>query len=137
MINNNIKELSILKQKKQIILQGAPGTGKTYKTAELAVALCDNKDISSLNREDIMTRYRELCMEGRIGFTTFHQSMDYEEFVEGIKPNIDTDGNVAYHVIDGIFKLKCREADYIEDKRKKENSNISFHLEGLITRYWE
>lgn len=120
MINNNIKELSILKQKKQIILQGAPGTGKTYKTAELAVALCDNKDISSLNREDIMTRYRELCMEGRIGFTTFHQSMDYEEFVEGIKPNIDTDGNVAYHVIDGIFKLKCREADYIEDKKKRK-----------------
>lgn len=46
-----MKQIKLLKQKKQIILQGAPGTGKTYKTAELAVALCDGVDTLSMNRE--------------------------------------------------------------------------------------
>lgn len=122
-INNSsseMKEITLLKQKKQIILQGAPGTGKTYKTAELAVALCDDVDTTSMDRKEIIKRYRELCMEGRIDFTTFHQSIDYEEFVEGIKPNIDTESNVGYHVTDGIFKSICKEADYIEEKKKKE-----------------
>ena len=99
----NMKELSLLKQKKQIILQGAPGTGKTYKTAELAVALCDDVDTTSMDRKDIIERYHELYDEGRIGFVTFHQSTDYEEFVEGIKPSITGNG-ITYKVLDGIFK---------------------------------
>lgn len=105
-INNSsseMKEITLLKQKKQIILQGAPGTGKTYKTAELAVALCDGVDTTSMDRKDIIERYHELYDEGRIGFVTFHQSTDYEEFVEGIKPNITGNG-ITYKVLDGIFK---------------------------------
>lgn len=105
--NNNapvdMKQIKLLKQKKQIILQGAPGTGKTYKTAELAVALCDGVDTLSINREKIMERYRELYDEGRIGFVTFHQSTDYEEFVEGIKPSL-SNRNISYKICDGIFK---------------------------------
>lgn len=99
----NMKELSLLRQKKQIILQGAPGTGKTYKTAELAVTLCDDADATSMSREDIMERYRELYDEGRIGFVTFHQSIDYEEFVEGIRPSLG-DRDISYKICDGIFK---------------------------------
>ena len=105
-INNSsseMKEITLLKQKKQIILQGAPGTGKTYKTAELAVALCDDVDTTSMDRKDIIERYHELYDEGRIGFVTFHQSTDYEEFVEGIKPSITGNG-ITYKVLDGIFK---------------------------------
>ena len=105
-INNSsseMKEITLLKQKKQIILQGAPGTGKTYKTAELAVALCDDVDTTPMDRKDIIERYHELYDEGRIGFVTFHQSTDYEEFVEGIKPSITGNG-ITYKVLDGIFK---------------------------------
>ena len=105
-INNSsseMKEITLLKQEKQIILQGAPGTGKTYKTAELAVALCDDVDTTSMDRKDIIERYHELYDEGRIGFVTFHQSTDYEEFVEGIKPSITGNG-ITYKVLDGIFK---------------------------------
>ena len=106
--NNNapvdMKQIKLLKQKKQIILQGAPGTGKTYKTAELAVALCDGVDTLSMNREKIMERYRELYDEGRVSFTTFHQSMDYEEFVEGIKPIVNFEKQTEYIISKGIFK---------------------------------
>ncbi len=104
-----MKEIEILKQKKQIILQGAPGTGKTYKTAEIAVRFCD-PDFPSTDRSEIMKRYKELVLEKRIAFTTFHQPMDYEEFVEGIKP-ITEDGEVNYEVRKGIFSSNLRRGD--------------------------
>lgn len=103
------KELDILTQKKQIVLQGAPGTGKTYKTAEIAVAVCDGAASVPSNRKDLMERYKQLVSEKRIVFTTFHQSMDYEEFVEGIKPYSDG-GEISYNVEDGIFKTICKMA---------------------------
>ena len=97
--------INILKQKKQIILQGAPGTGKTYSTAEIAVNLIDEK--ISNDRKEVMKRYNELIKSNQIFFTTFHQSMDYEEFVEGYKP-ISNDGNISYEITDGIFKEACK-----------------------------
>lgn len=106
--------LNLLDSKKQIILQGAPGTGKTYTTAELAVALCDGADSLTSTRKETMKRYKELVEDGSIAFTTFHQSMDYEEFVEGIKPVKNDDGSITYDVMDGLFKKICKEADYIE-----------------------
>lgn len=97
--------IDILKQKKQIILQGAPGTGKTYSTAEIAVNLIDEK--ISDDRKEVMKRYNELIKKNRIFFTTFHQSMDYEEFVEGYKP-ISNDGSISYEITDGVFKEACK-----------------------------
>lgn len=98
-----MKELSILKQKKQLILQGAPGTGKTYRTTELAVALHDGCLPES--RQELMERYQELILDKHILFTTFHQSVDYEEFIEGIRPNQDT-----FTIKDGLFKTFCKRA---------------------------
>ena len=74
---------------KNIILYGPPGTGKTYNTAIYAVAICDKKsfeEVKNTNYKEVMKRYKELKDEGRIEFTTFHQSYGYEEFIEGIKP---------------------------------------------------
>ncbi|MEI0496741.1 hypothetical protein R4J09_15235, partial [Brachyspira intermedia] len=96
--------IDILKQKKQIILQGAPGTGKTYITAEIAVSLIDGDTLN--DRKSLMNRYKELIEKNQIYFTTFHQSMDYEEFVEGFKPT-SNDDNIYYEVKDGIFKEAC------------------------------
>ena len=97
----------ILSIKKNIILQGAPGTGKTYNTAALALSICGETIPES--HEDVMKRYEELRKEGRIGFCTFHQSMDYEDFVEGIKPKT-TNGQITYEVEPGIFKTMCKNA---------------------------
>lgn len=103
------KYTNILRLKKNIILQGAPGTGKTYNTAALALTICGVTDVDINDHVSVMDRYDELQKEGRIGFVTFHQSMDYEDFVEGIKPKTEN-GMVSYEVEDGIFKLICRNA---------------------------
>ena len=98
----------LLSLKKNIILQGAPGTGKTYNTAALALSICG--ETIPEKHEDVMKRYEELQKEGRIGFCTFHQSMDYEDFVEGIKPNTDESDSITYEVEPGIFKTLSNKA---------------------------
>ena len=101
-MNSEVQTVSnILRLKKNIILQGAPGTGKTYNTVALALAICGEQIPD--DHSEVMRRYEELQKEGRIGFVTFHQSMDYEDFVEGIKPKTEN-GMVSYEVEDGIFK---------------------------------
>jgi 5-methylcytosine-specific restriction protein B len=102
--------VTLLEANKNLIFTGAPGVGKTYKTAEIAVALCDGSDGISSNRTDLMKRYRELIEQRQISFTTFHQSLDYEEFVEGLKPEVADDGQVIYEVKAGIFKHICERA---------------------------
>ena len=67
-----------------------------------------------------MERYKSL-QERQIFFTTFHQSLDYEDFVEGLKPRIQTDavGNsigVTYEPEDGIFKRACQAVQNDESK---------------------
>lgn len=106
--NNNIEKYKkIIDIKKNIILQGAPGTGKTYNTAALALSICGEE--VPAEHADLMKRYEELQKDGRIGFCTFHQSMDYEDFVEGIKPKTEN-GAVRYEVEDGVFKMMCSNA---------------------------
>ena len=96
----------LLKSKKNVILQGAPGTGKTYATAALALSVLGVTDVDFNDHAAVMRKYEELRGQKRIFFTTFHQSMDYEDFVEGIKPKVE-DGQVGYSVDDGIFKNVC------------------------------
>ena len=125
-----MKEVDILKQKKQIVLQGAPGTGKTYKTAAIAVAMCDGESSVPADRNALMVRYKQLVVEKRIAFTTFHQSMDYEEFVEGIKPETE-DGTISYVVRDGIFREICKAA--LNAQRVESNDNFEEVWNKLIT----
>ncbi|WP_455503784.1 McrB family protein [Blautia sp.] len=75
-----------------LILYGPPGTGKTYKTVYYAVSICTGESLEEslhgeyMGYEDVKKGYDELENEGRICFTTFHQSYNYEDFVEGIRP---------------------------------------------------
>ena len=101
---------TILQSKKQLILQGAPGTGKTYATAEIALRMI-GKDIPS-DRTELMKMYQEAVKEGQIAFTTFHQSMDYEEFMEGLKPIVEGE-KLLYGVKNGIFKEICEKARFV------------------------
>ena len=93
------------------ILYGPPGTGKTYNTVNYAVAICENKNIEDVQSEEyekVLHRYNELKKEGRIAFTTFHQSYGYEEFIEGIKPIVDEEKkDIEYTIEAGIFKKFC------------------------------
>lgn len=103
----------ILENKKQIILQGAPGTGKTYASAEIAMRLIDKDNKLGIDYNDrtaLMNKYNEAVSSGQIIFTTFHQSLDYEEFVEGIRPETNDDGHISYEVKSGLFKKLCEKA---------------------------
>ena len=95
---------------KNMILYGPPGTGKTYNTAKYAVAICDGKNLNEFtDYAEVMKRYNELKSEGRVAFTTFHQSYGYEEFIEGIHPETEDD-KLTYPIKDGVFKEFCEKA---------------------------
>ncbi len=104
------------------ILYGPPGTGKTYNIVRYAVELVEGRKIEPGDTyASIKSRYEEYASLGRIKFTTFHQSLSYEEFVEGIRPVVvdkygnDTniahaDTTVIYRPYNGVFKSLCEKA---------------------------
>ena len=113
-----------------IILYGPPGTGKTYNSVIYAVAICEGRRVEDVEQEPyagVLVRYRKLRDEGRIAFTTFHQSYSYEEFIEGIKPKLDSESESLEYVIEnGIFKDFCKRAEYMRIQ-PEENVFIKEH----------
>ena len=111
------------KKRKNIILQGAPGTGKTYRIPELVVRLCEPEfDANNATHKELMSVYDRLKEEKRVMFTTFHQSMDYEDWLEGLRPVLEND-QVTYKIEPGIFKRLCTEAE--RPLSAKKDVNIS------------
>lgn len=90
------------------ILYGPPGTGKTYNTINKALEIIGEK-IDYNDRKLVKERFNAKVKEGQIVFTTFHQSMSYEEFIEGIKPlkPENDDKSVKYDISPGILKSIC------------------------------
>ncbi|MFV0182002.1 AAA family ATPase [Empedobacter falsenii] len=100
------------------IFFGPPGTGKTYHTINEAIKIVDPVFYANNahDREKLKERFKLLAIksadehQGQIGFTTFHQSFSYEDFVEGIKP-VQPEGEdtyLKYEIQEGIFKKICR-----------------------------
>lgn len=90
------------------ILYGAPGTGKTYATAEYAMAILENRKVSDAKidetaRKTLMASYKNKVRDGYIVFTTFHQSYGYEDFVQGLRPD-PSKSELSFDTIDGVFK---------------------------------
>ncbi|HEF1623367.1 TPA: AAA family ATPase [Campylobacter lari] len=115
-IRNNENEISNKKENQNPplnqILYGPPGTGKTYHTIDKALEIL-GENLANKDRDEKKTKFDEYVKNGQIIFTTFHQSYGYEEFVEGIKPRIDSKENskeVEYEIKDGIFKELCKKA---------------------------
>ncbi|WP_411696957.1 McrB family protein [Helicobacter baculiformis] len=148
------------------ILYGPPGTGKTYHTINKALEILLDKQGQELETE-IQNAFEALKLEipqssqaesetnrarakilfdhyhdqGRIGFVTFHQSYGYEEFVEGIKPEMDseeeTSEQVRYKVESGIFKRMCQVAlqNYQDSLKTDEAIAQEIELEDLLEKY--
>lgn len=125
------------------IFYGAPGTGKTYSTVEYAVAIIEKRVVdlspkSADERKVLMAKYNEYMRNGRITFTTFHQSYGYEEFIQGIRPGTLA-GNVQFKIIDGIFKKIADKAlpdmanNYVIIIDEINRGNISRIFGELIT----
>ena len=103
------------------IFFGPPGTGKTFHTINEAIKIADPEfyKIHKNDREQLKARFKMLSLNndnesvGQIGFTTFHQSFSYEDFIEGIKPNEPKEGDafLKYEIQEGVFKKICRLAD--------------------------
>ena len=125
-MNPFVKEASdLLKRKKNLILQGAPGTGKTFNTAAIAVAIADPSFDKWDDRKALMERYTALKDEEHlIDFVTFHQSLDYETFIRGIRPvpaqTKDGVSVMTYPIVDGVFLRMCERA-----KLKKNTMDIA------------
>lgn len=84
----NIKSyIELLKANKNLVLTGAPGTGKTYLARQIARA-----------------------MRAKVEFVQFHPSYSYTDFVEGLRPCRDGAGQIGFKRQDGVFKAFCKEA---------------------------
>ncbi len=93
-----------------LILYGPPGTGKTYQTVNYALAIIENRPLEELaleDRRELRRRFDAYTAQGQIAFVSFHQSFSYEDFIEGIKPQLLPDGKLAYVIEPGIFKIMC------------------------------
>lgn len=125
------KFTTLLKSTRNLILAGAPGTGKTYLAKQIATAMG--------------------CSENEIGFVSFHPSYDYTDFVEGLRPvSKDNCDNIGFERKDGVFKEFCKRALDIKPQNKKQlpltsANGISFNdvydsllndvKRGVITTY--
>lgn len=87
----------ILLESKNIILRGAPGTGKSYLAKQIAADIISNgytEDDKELSSEQLQ----------QMEFVQFHPSYDYSDFVEGLRPKMNDDGSMGFELQDGIFK---------------------------------
>lgn len=125
------------------IIYGAPGTGKTYSTAEYALAIIESRAVDTRRksyeeRKAVMAAYNDYVRKGQIVFTTFHQSYGYEEFIQGLRPDTKS-GKMAFITVDGVFKriaddaLDNHEKNYVIIIDEINRANISKVFGELIT----
>lgn len=125
------------------IIYGAPGTGKTYHTVDRALAIIDNQSLEEFenannDRATNLAKYKELVNKGRIVFTTFHQNYGYEDFIQGLRPDKNSE-SMKFDIVDGVFKKIADRAlndggnNYVIIIDEINRANISKVFGELIT----
>ncbi|MBQ0028388.1 MAG: AAA family ATPase [Lachnospiraceae bacterium] len=121
-----------------LILYGPPGTGKTYNTVIYAVSIVEKRPTAEVLSEAaadykaVKLRYDVYKEQGKIAFTTFHQAYGYEEFIQGIKPQMsDDNGNLKYSVEDGVFKAFCDKVVKLSYESEPEQGNFVFIIDEI------
>ena len=110
-------QMSINPPSKNIILFGPPGTGKTYNSIDLAVSIATGK---SSDHSANKLEFDRLRKEGQIEFVTFHQNYTYEDFMVGIRPNVES-SNLHFKPHTGIFYRICSLARRNYEASKADN----------------
>ena len=111
------KYIDLLKESKNLVLTGAPGTGKTFMTQAIAKEMGCGKD--------------EMC------FVQFHPSYDYTDFVEGLRPIMMSEGQMGFERKDGIFKEFCKKAikNLIDSAKSIENLSKELSWENKLQQF--
>lgn len=106
LMEQTLATINIIVSNHNLILTGAPGTGKTYLAKQLAAQMILGKEYDERTASD----NEKKIMKEQCGFVQFHPSYDYTDFVEGLRPINDKNGNVGFERRDGAFKSFCKDA---------------------------
>lgn len=113
---------SMLIESKNLILRGAPGTGKTYLAKEIAADIISNGQAEKLDQLSAEQRKQ-------VEFVQFHPSYDYTDFVEGLRPKVNDDGTMGFELQDGIFKkFIARARKNYEDSQKSKETELKKYV---------
>ena len=114
-IEEHIRSYSdLLLSSKNIVFRGAPGTGKTYLSKQIASYIVSNgrtSDINSLSQNEI----------NQIDFVQFHPSYDYTDFVEGFRPSEAENNQIGFSLKPGKFKEFIGKAQKFETADRQDN----------------
>jgi ATPase associated with various cellular activities AAA_5 len=129
-------QYNLLLSNKQLIMNGAPGTGKTYSARNIIADILFDTLCESENKKEEIKKVR-------MDMVQFHPSYDYTDFIDGIRPNLS--GNeLKYSLKNGSFKSFCRRAGVIERilaaGKKVDAGSIEDFLIGedeSIKKFWE
>ena len=132
----NTPQYNLLLSNKQLIMNGAPGTGKTYLARNTTADILFDTLCESENKKEEIKRVR-------MDMIQFHPSYDYTDFIDGIRP--DLSGNeLKYSLKNGSFKSFCRRAGVIERilaaGKKVDAGSIEDFLIGedeSIKKFWK
>lgn len=112
--------INLLLKNKNLILNGAPGTGKTYLAKQIAAQIIFDGNVP----EDFEENEKFI---NQYGFVQFHPSYDYTDFVEGLRPTSpNKDGSIGFERKDGIFKGFCKKTTLPETSFLLEDSLLMF-----------
>ena len=107
---------TLLENNFNLILTGAPGTGKTYLAKQIAAQMILGKEYD----EKTAPKEEKDKMDEQCDFVQFHPSYDYTDLIEGLRPIDDGAGNISFRREDGIFMKFCRKALNAYHKAEEE-----------------